>query len=53
MGELGREWLRGVGVTVPVTGGASGGNNQAFCQCLFRLRNHKVPKQGPTLKKIQ
>ncbi len=26
MGELGRDWLRGVGVTVPVTGG--GGNNQ-------------------------
>jgi hypothetical protein len=31
MGELGvngRDWLRGVGVTVPVTGG--GGNNQAI-----------------------
>ena len=28
MGELGRDWLRGVGVTVPVTGG--GGNNQAW-----------------------
>ncbi len=28
MGELGRDWLRGVGVTVPVAGG--GGNNQAW-----------------------
>ena len=31
MGELGRDWLRGVGVTVPVTGG--GGNNQAWPLC--------------------
>ena len=31
MGELGRDWLRGVGVTVPVTGGV--GNNQAWPLC--------------------
>jgi hypothetical protein len=31
MGELGRDWARGVGVTVPVTGG--GGNNQAWPLC--------------------
>jgi hypothetical protein len=31
MGELGKDWLRGVGVTVPVTG--SGGNNQAWPLC--------------------
>jgi hypothetical protein len=28
MGELGKDWLRGMGVTMPVTGG--GGNNQAW-----------------------
>ena len=31
MGKLGRDWSRGVEVTVPVTGG--GGNNQAWPLC--------------------
>ena len=35
MGELRRDWLRGVGVTVPVTGG--GGNNQAWPLCVCTL----------------
>jgi hypothetical protein len=35
MGELGRDWLRGVGVTVPVTGGGGGGweNSHAWPLC--------------------
>jgi hypothetical protein len=34
MGELGTDWLREVGVMVPVTGdGPGGGNNQAWPLC--------------------
>jgi hypothetical protein len=36
MGELGKVWLRGVGVTVPVTEGGGGGDNQAWhLQCKY------------------
>jgi hypothetical protein len=43
MGELGRVWLRGVGVTVPVTGG--GGNNQAWSLC-WPLVSSKIGVYG-------
>ena len=50
MGELGRDWLRGlrgVGVTVPVTGGGGPGNNQAWPLCwpLFHGRFYDVSPQ--------
>jgi hypothetical protein len=43
MGELGKDWLRGVGVTVPVTGG--GGNNQAWPLC-WPLVSSKIRRGG-------
>jgi hypothetical protein len=45
MGELGRDWLRGVGVTVPVTGG--GGNNQAWPLSFCFMANG-----SPTLREL-